>query len=175
MDNAIHRINHYRVDNVIGFPCTCPLEWLDSDLNNRSLPSRDMWPLVSFRLGRFYGFFKICNTKIIPESDSHVKVTGMLIANLESRTELDLGVAHALFDSRGDRVMHQSIPAAPSTPPGLPPGISIFFCLGWEIPWGGDSWAVKSPGVGTKKESKCPVLRQHCNTFHWSHSRRVPF
>ena len=44
------------------------------------------------------------NTKIIPESDSHVKVTGMLVANLESRTEFDLGVAYSLFDSRGDRV-----------------------------------------------------------------------
>ena len=50
------------------------------------------------------GFFKMCNTKIIPESDSHVKVAGMLVANLEWRTEFDLGVAHALFDSRGDRV-----------------------------------------------------------------------
>ena len=32
---------------------------------------------------------------------------------------------------------------------------------------GGDSWAVKSPGVGTKKEGECPILRQHCNIFHW--------
>ena len=87
-------------------------------------------------------FFKICNTKIIPESDSHVKVTGMLVANLESRTEFDLGLAHALFDSRGDRVMHQSIPAAPSPPPlprADPRALAFFFCLGWEIPWGGDS------------------------------------
>ena len=38
--------------------------------------------------------------------------------------------------------MHQSIPAAPSRPPVWPSGISILFCLGWEIPWGGDSWAV---------------------------------
>ena len=40
---------------------------------------------------------------------------------------------------------------------------------------GGDSWAVKSPGVGTKKQCKCPVLLQLCNIFHWSHSRGVPF
>ena len=26
--------------------------------------------------------------------------------------------------------------------------------LGWQIPVGGDSWAVKFPGVGTKKEGK---------------------
>ena len=44
--------------------------------------------------------------------------------------------------------------------------ISIFFCLGWQIPGGGDTWAVKSPGVGTKEEDNCPVLRQHCNIFH---------
>ena len=36
------------------------------------------------------------------------------------------------------------------SPPGLTSGISIF-CLGWQIPGGGDSWAVKSPGVRTKK------------------------
>ena len=40
---------------------------------------------------------------------------------------------------------------------------------------GGDSWAVKSPGVGTKKQGKCPVLLQLCNIVHWSHSRGVPF
>ena len=62
-------------------------------------------------------------------------------------------------------LMHQSIPPTPSPPP-LPradPRELAFFCLGWQILGGGDSWAVKSPGVGTKKESKCPVLRQHCN------------
>ena len=62
---------------------------------------------LSFRktlLRATYGFFKKCNTKVIPESDSHVKVARMLVANLESRTEFDLSVAHALFDSRGDRV-----------------------------------------------------------------------
>ena len=60
-------------------------------------------------------------------------------------------------------------------PPGLTPGHWHFFCLGWQIPGGGDSWAVKSPGVGTEKEGKCPVLRQRFNIFHWSHSRIVPF
>ena len=73
--------------------------------------------------------------------------------------------------------MHQSIPAAPSPhpPSGLwPLGISIF------LPWmanfrGGDYRPVKSPGVGTKKEGKSPVHRQHCNIFHWLHSRIVPF
>ena len=63
--------------------------------------------------------------------------------------------------------MHQSIPPAPipPAPTGWPPGISIFFYLGWQIPGSGDSWAVESPRVGTKKEGKCPVLRQHCNLF----------
>ena len=71
--------------------------------------------------------------------------------------------------------MHQSIPAAPNPPPppGWPRGISIYFCLGWQISEGGDSWAVKFPRVGTKDEGKCPVLRQHCKFFHWSHSRIV--
>ena len=60
-------------------------------------------------------------------------------------------------------------------PPRADPGHQNFFCLGWQIPGGGDSWAVKSPAVGMKKEGKCPVPRQHCNIFHWSHSRVVPF
>ena len=69
----------------------------------------------------------------------------------------------------------QRPPTPPPPPPhGLTSGISIF-CLGWQIPGGGDSWAVKSPGVRTKKEGKCPVLRQLCNIFQWSHSRVVPF
>ena len=59
---------------------------------------------------------------------------------------------------------------------GLTPGHKhFFFCLAWQIPGTGDSWAVKSPGMGTKKEGKCPVLRQHCNIFHRSHSQGVPF
>ena len=58
--------------------------------------------------------------------------------------------------------------------PGWPPPPYHFLCLGWQIPGCGVSWAVKSPGVGTKKEGKCPVIRQHCNIFHWSHNRIVP-
>ena len=61
--------------------------------------------------------------------------------------------------------MHQSIPAAPSPPPGADPR-KVFFCLGWQTPGGGDSWAaVKSPGMGRKKEGKCPVLHQHLKKF----------
>ena len=75
-----------------------------------------------------------------------------------------------------DELMHQSIPPAlRPPPPGWPPGISIFFALDGKFPGGGDSWAGKSPGVGTKKEGKCPVLRQQCNIFYWSHSPIVPF
>ena len=62
--------------------------------------------------------------------------------------------------------MHQSISPAPSAAPPplqLTPGLGI---LGWQIPGGGDFWAVKFPGVGTRKEDKFPVLRQHCNIFH---------
>ena len=73
------------------------------------------------------------------------------------------------YHCRADAVMRESIPAAPSAPPPpfsrAEPRALAFFCLGWQIPGGGDSWAVKSPGVGTKKEGKCPVLRQHCNIF----------
>ena len=50
--------------------------------------------------------------------------------------------------------------AQPPPPPGLTPGHWHFLGLGWKIPGGGDFWAVKSPGVGTKKENKCPVLHQ---------------
>ena len=77
-----------------------------------------------------------------------------------------------------DIIMHQSIPAAPSPPPpGWPPGISIFFCLGWQIPGGGDSWALKSPGVGTKKEGKWSInadlIILMCAIFRFN--ERVPF
>ena len=113
---------------------------------------------MSFRLGRFYGFFKVCNTKIIPESDSHVKVTGMLVANLESRTEFDLGVAHALFDSRGDRVMHQLIPAAPSPlPPRADPrALAFFFALDGKFPGVGTLELSNPPGWGRKKRANAP-------------------
>ena len=61
--------------------------------------------------------------------------------------------------------------AQPFPPPRVDPPALAFFRLGWV----GDPWAVKSPGVGTKKEGKFPVLRQHCNIFHWLHSRVVPW
>ena len=66
------------------------------------------------------------------------------------------------------KIMHQSIPPAPSTPPPrLTPGHWHYFCIGLQIPWGGDFSAVKSPRGGVeKKQGKCPVLRQHCNIFH---------
>ena len=76
------------------------------------------------------------------------------------------------------KFMHQSIPAAPNPPPpflDLTPVNYHYFSLGWQTPRGGDSRAVKSPGVVMKKEGKYPVLRQHCNIFHWSHRQGVPF
>ena len=72
-------------------------------------------------------------------------------------------------------IMHQSIPPAPSAPPGWPPGISMFFALDGKFPGVGTLELSNPPGVGTKKEGKCPVLRQHCNIFHCSHSQIVPF
>ena len=52
--------------------------------------------------------------------------------------------------------------------------------LAFFLPWMANSrgWgllSVKSPGVGTQKEGKFPVHRQHCNIFHWPHSRVVAF
>ena len=64
----------------------------------------------------------------------------------------------------------------PPPPRNDPLGISIFFLPCWMAnSWGWDSWAVKYPKVGTKKDGKCPVLRQHGNIFHWLHSRIVRF
>ena len=52
-------------------------------------------------------------------------------------------------------LMHQSIPPAPSTPPPPPRP-------GWQIPGGGDSGAVKSPGVGTRGQMPHPSSKlQH--------------
>ena len=51
-------------------------------------------------------------------------------------------------------------------PKGRYPRTLAFFALDiWQFPAGGDSWAAKSPGVEKNKESKCPVLHQHCNIF----------
>ena len=64
------------------------------------------------------------------------------------------------------KIMHQCqfqlhpAPLPPPPPPtGWPPGISIFLS-GMANLRGEDSWAVKSPRVGMKKEGKCPVLHQ---------------
>ena len=56
----------------------------------------------------------------------------------------------------------------PPSPHGLTPGHWHFVYLGWQIPGGGDSWAVKSPGVGTKIEGKCPVSLWFKGLFTWS-------
>ena len=53
--------------------------------------------------------------------------------------------------------MHKLIPPAPLL--RAEPWALAFFCLGWQIPGGGDFGAVKFPEVGTEKEGKCPVLR----------------
>ena len=52
----------------------------------------------------------------------------------------------------------------PPPPRTDPPGISIFLALDGKIPWVGT--LELSNSLGTKKEGKCPVLRQHCNIFH---------
>ena len=87
------------------------------------------------------------------------------IYNATDNTIMDL---FSQFQLRPDN----PLPAPP--PPGI--GIiSIFIRLGRQILGSGDSWAVKSPGVGAEKDGKCPDLRQHCNIFHWVHTRIVPF
>ena len=52
-------------------------------------------------------------------------------------------------------IMHQSIPASPSTPlpPGSPPGISLFFRLGWQIPGVGTLEMSNPSGWGRKKRA----------------------
>ena len=57
-------------------------------------------------------------------------------------------------------------------PPGWPPGISIFFALDGKFPGVGTLELSNPPGWGQKK---CPVPRQQCNIFYWSHSPIVPF
>ena len=41
----------------------------------------------------------------------------------------------------------------PIPPPPSRARVLAFFCLGWQIPGGGDSWAVKFPGWGRKKRA----------------------
>ena len=60
----------------------------------------------------------------------------------------------------------------PPPRPRRPDPRALAFFLPWMAnSWGWDSCNVKSPGVGTKKEGKCPVLRQHGSNLHWSNSR----
>ena len=51
------------------------------------------------------------------------------------------------------------LPSSPTPPPPPSPAdsraLAIFFLAWYQIPEGGDSSVVKSPGVGTKKEGKC--------------------
>ena len=88
-----------------------------------------------------------------------------------SHADVKLLRSHSLHSA----FMHQSIPAAPSLPPPRADPQALACFLPWMANSRGvkDSWAVKSPGVGTKKEGKYPVLRQNCNIFHWPHSQRV--
>lgn len=44
--------------------------------------------------------------------------------------------------------------AHPRFPPKADPRALAFFCLGWQIPGGGVSGTVKSPGVRMKKENE---------------------
>ena len=61
---------------------------------------------------------------------------------------------------------------SPHPNPGWSLGISIFFALNGKFPGVGNLES-QIPCVGTQKEGKCPVHRQHCNIFHWPHSRVV--
>ena len=66
------------------------------------------------------------------------------------------------------KFMHQSIPAAPNPPPpflDLTPVNYHYFSLGWQTPRGGDSRAVKSPGVVMKKEGKYVPSSVNTATF----------
>ena len=58
----------------------------------------------------------------------------------------------------------------------------FFFGLGWRTPGGRGHLRYQIPRGGDEnrqnwREGKClcPVLNQHCSTFHWSHSRVVHF
>ena len=64
----------------------------------------------------------------------------------------------------------QRLPAAPSAPPG----IIFFFALERKFP-GVGTLELSNPPGGDKKRGQMPVLRRHCNIFHWSHSQIVPF
>ena len=135
---------------------------------------------MEYKLGRF-DITLIRSIYNTPIYNRLMYCSGTQLTNLRETSKEDTWRLIYIIYSTHTRVrrwavMHQSIPPAPSpSPPPTHRGHWLFLCLGWQIPEGGDSWAVKSPGVRTKKEGKCPVLRQHCNIFHWSHSQIVPF
>ena len=52
--------------------------------------------------------------------------------------------------------MHQSIPPAPRPPPGLTPGISIFFALDGKFSGVGTLELANPPGWGGKKRENAP-------------------
>ena len=69
-------------------------------------------------------------------------------------------------------IMHQSIPPAPSTPPGWPPGISIFFALDGKFPGVGTLELSNPPGWGRKKGQmpRPPSTLQHFSLIAQSNS-----
>ena len=115
---------------------------------------------VMFSYTRLFIIIYNCTCKLSPKV-KHAKMCHRCINN----------VHNASVNSSCD----QPPPPPPPFPLQAKPRAWAFFSLGWQIRGGGDSWAVKSPGVGTKKEGKCPILWQHCNIFHWLHTRIVPF
>ena len=148
------RLEHYFVIYLFSWVCLCSV--------------------LSLERTHFCGRSRHTQLKIMPIAWFHLFTPNFKSVFIPRRNK-------AKQNKREMGIMHQSIPAAPSWPPPptpLPradPQALAFFCLGWQIPGGGEYWVVKSPGVGTKKEDKCPVLRQHCNIFHLLHSRIVPF
>ena len=80
------------------------------------------------------------------------------------RQFLDYHITHPQV-KLGDYLMRQSIPAALSQPQAL----AFFFAFDGKFPGVGTLMLSNPPGVGTQKEGKCPVLRQHCNIFHYRH------
>ena len=90
--------------------------------------------------------------------------------NLSQQTKFIKGVGYFLYDIEGKLLCISQFQLRPSPPPGLTPGISVFFLLDGKFPGVGTLKLPNAPWWGLRKRANAPppgsyVPNQHCSKF----------